>query len=85
MGDGMQNCFDECGVVMLSLHQTCTMQCFVGVGVFAVRLGSRILLPQLTVVRLLVVGDGGVWVDLLCGWFVWIQLLQCELSFILPL
>jgi len=71
VGDGMHSYFEEHGLVVSFLHQMHMLQSFVGVGVFAVRLGAGILLPQLTVVRLLVVGDGGVWVDLLCVWLMW--------------
>jgi len=70
MWEGMQSCLKEHGGVRSSLCQTCTMHGFVGMVVFAVRLGAGILLPQHTVVRLLVVGNGGVWVDLLCVWLV---------------
>jgi len=68
----MQSWLEKCGVVMLSLHQTHMMHFFVGMGVFAVRLGAGIWLPQHTVVRLLVVGNGGVWVDLSCVQLMWI-------------
>jgi len=80
-GGRVHSCFWEHGlVIMSSLHWLHTMQCFVGMGVFAVRLGAGMLPPQLTVVRLLVVGNGGVCrVDLSCGQLMWVQLLWCEL------
>ena len=68
--EGMWSCLKDCGGVGWSLCQMRTMHGFVGMVVFAVRLGAGILLPQHTVVRLLVVGNGGVWVDLLCVWLV---------------
>jgi len=71
--EGVQSCFMGRGLVVSSLRRTCTMRCFVGMGVFAVRLVTGIVLPQRTGMRLLGVENGGVWVDLFCVWFMWIQ------------